>query len=606
MHLINKSQSKLHKSFLTPPSGVGGLLFFLFGFLFSLQAQDTVINRNVSVERQYRPVIHDAGKIKSMPEVLEPNVEKTPIKYNNFDLPVDVGNFIHTLPAAELSTEKPANKEGFVRIGAGNYLNTLVDFAYPVVNTPDMGLDFSLHQLGTFETKRMHSTTKAALSFDKIFKTVDLYAGISGEHEYFKYYGNNYNSSGIINLKSLADAYPPATYTEINRAGINTESRTYDIGSLSNQPAYNIFWRFNSNIGVRSLPNSSDFRYSAEVNYNIFSSVNGINENLIHTKGKISLPKANSRIGLDFDLYNMMYNSAKIPSFNFWNAYSVLNLNPYYSIERENWNIRLGLKSSFSLVHGNLFNPSADILAEWKPFPKVLSIYGGINGDYEVNTLDKISSENPFIFSDLRVNDTYTPYKLIGGIKLKPLYNLLLNAFVDYRQIDNQYFFVNKEYDFNPPYMTLVYIYAPLLTNRFNVIYSNATLLKLGVRANYNLQNFLNVELKGTYNEWNVSTEQYAWNKPKYEAELNITVKINPNLSVSANAYYQGVRFAELGKTAVLMNDKIDINVGISYSYVNWLTVFGKINNLINNQYQDFYGYDVQGTNAMIGAAFTF
>jgi hypothetical protein len=582
------------------------ILAFMFVPAISLQAQDTVINRNVQVEREYRPVIHDAGKIKSMPEVLEPNVEKTPVKYNDFDLPVDVGNIIHTLPAAELSTEKPMDKEGFARVGFGNYLNTLFDFIYPVVNTPDMDLDFSLHQLGTFETKRMHTTENGALSFDKIFKTVDLYANLGGGHEYFKYYGNNYNSSGIINLQSHAITYPYDTYTEINRAGINSASRTFDIGTLSNQPADNIFWRFNSNIGVRSLPYSSNFRYSAEVNYNIFNSVNGINENRIHTKGNFSLPIARNRLGFNFDVYNMMYSSIEIPAFNFWNSYSVLNINPYYSIERENWNIRLGLKSAFSLFHGQPFNPSADVLAEWKPFPKVLWIYGGINGDYEVNTLDKISSENPFIFSDLRVNDTYTPLKLIGGIKLKPLYNLLLNAFVDYRQIDNQYFFVNKEYDFNSPYMTLVYIYAPLLTNRFNVIYSNATLFRTGVRASYNLQDFLNIELKGTYNGWNVDTEQYAWNKPKYEAELNTTVKINPNLSVSANACYQGERYAKLGKTAVLMNDKIDINLGISYSYLNWLTVFGKINNLINDQYQDFYGYDVQGTNVMIGAAFKF
>jgi outer membrane cobalamin receptor len=54
------------------------------------------------------------------------------------------------------------------------------------------------------------------------------------------------------------------------------------------------------------------------------------------------------------------------------------------------------------------------------------------------------------------------------------------------------------------------------------------------------------------------------------------------------------------------MNDKLDINLGVSYNYNSWLTAFAKINNLINNRYQNFYGYDVQGTNAMIGAAFTF
>jgi len=55
-------------------------------------------------------------------------------------------------------------------------------------------------------------------------------------------------------------------------------------------------------------------------------------------------------------------------------------VNPYYSIERENWNVRLGLKSAFSVAHGNLVNPSPDIVAEWNVLPKLLAIYGGLNG----------------------------------------------------------------------------------------------------------------------------------------------------------------------------------------------------------------------------------
>jgi hypothetical protein len=582
------------------------ILLFSLGFVISSQAQDTILNRNVTVEREYRPVIHDAGKMNSLPEILEPNVEKSPATYSDFNLPLNVDYNIHTLPAAELATEKPTNKEGYARVGIGNYLNTLVDFAYPIVNKPDMRLDFSLNHLGTFEPKRMHSTSKAALSFDKIFKTVDLYAGVGGGHEFFKYYGNNFNVDSILDLKTLATGYGSSIYSEKNRAGVSSAPRLFNLYTLATDPIGDIFWRFNATAGLHSLPLATDLQYLAELNYNIFSSVNGLTENVIYTRAKFSSPIQKNRIGLDFDLYNMMYNSAKIPSFNFWNTYSVLILNPYYSIERTNWNVRLGLKSSFSFVHGNLVNPSADVRAEWKPFPKFLSIYAGINGDYEVNTLNKIFSENPYLYSDVRVNDTYSPYNLFAGIKLKPVYNLLLDAYVEFRQIDNQYFFVNKEYRLVNSALTMPLVDSLLFINRFNVIYSSASVFKIGVRANYNLQNFLNVELKGAYNNWNVSTEQYAWNKPKYEAELNTNVRINPNFNVSANVYYQGERYAKLGNTAIRMHDKVDINLGASYSYLNWFTAFAKINNLINNQYQNFYGYDVQGTNAMIGAAFTF
>ena len=572
-----------------------------------LKAQDTILNRNVSVEREYRPVIQDAGKINSIPQVLEPNVVKTPATYSNFNMPINADYNIHTLSAAELVPEKPKTNEGFARIGFGNYLNTLVDFAYPVVNTPDMRLDFSLNHLGTFDPKKMHSNTKAALSFDKLFKTLDFYAGIGGGHEYVKYYGNNYNRDSLVDLNKLAINDGFHTYSEVNPAGVDNVPQLFNLNMITKLPTGDTFWRFNSTIGVRSLPLSTDLRYLAEIHYNIFSSLNGLTENIVQTKARFSSPNQKNRMGIDLEMHNMMYNSTSGIPLNFWNNYTILELNPYYSIERESWNVRLGLKSAFSFVHGNFINPSADVVAEWKPFPKFLSVYGGLTGDYEVNTLDKIYAENPYLYSGVRVNDTYSPYNLVAGIKLKPLYNLLIDAYVDLRQTDNQYFFVNKEYlQVNPALALTPSANSYLYTNSFNVIYSNATLFKIGARAAYDFQNTVDVELKGAINNWTVATETYAWNKPKYEAELNTSVKINPNLSVSANAYYEGGRFAKLGSMAVSMHDKVDINLGVSYNYNSWLNVFGKINNLINSQYQNFYGYDVQGLNAMIGAAFTF
>jgi hypothetical protein len=580
------------------------IFLFSFVFVFTLQAQDTILNRNVQVEREFRPLIHDAGKINSMPLVLEPNVVKSAADYSNFNLPLNVDYNIHTLPSAELVTEKPViSNKGYARFGIGNYLNTLADFAYPIINSSDMKLDFSINHLATFDSKQMHSMTKTQLSFDKIFKTFDFYAGIGGGHEYFKYYGNEFNGAdSITNINKLDSKYGLSNYIEKNRVGIST----IPVNTPATDPEANTFWRFNALAGVSSLPMSTDLRYQAEMKYHIFNSVSGITENVVRTQAGFSSPNDKNRLGLDFDLFNMMYSSSTIPDFNFWKTYTVLTVNPYYSIERPEFNVRLGLKTSLSFVHGKLMNPSPDIRAEWKAVPQYLSFYGGLTGNYEVNTLDKTFTENPYMFSDLRLNDTYTPVDFYAGLKLKPIYNLLLDAYIDSKQIDNQYFYVNKAYSLNTVYLPNPRSDSTIYSNRFNVVYSGASHTKMGIRANYNYKNMVNVEIKWAYNSWNVDNQQYAWNMPKYDAQLNTDVHINDNLTASVNMYYEGVRYAKLGELAIPMNDKVDINLGIAYSYNNWLTVFGKINNLINNQYQNYYGYDVQGTNMMIGAAFSF
>ena len=49
-----------------------------------------------------------------------------------------------------------------------------------------------------------------------------------------------------------------------------------------------------------------------------------------------------------------------------------------------------------------------------------------------------------------------------------------------------------------------------------------------------------------------------------------------------------------------------DVNLGASYSYLDWFTMFFKVNNILNKHYQNFYGYDVQGLNVMVGAILSF
>lgn len=574
------------------------ILFLTFNSGLFAQKQDSIVDRNVTVEREYKPIIQDAGKINSLPKTLEPFVEKTAPKYSDFNLPLTADFNIHTLPAAELEREKRReSKGGFGRVGLGNYFNTLADFAYPIIKMPDLRMDVSLNHFATFGPKA-HSTSKGALAIDKYFDKFDLYAGFGGSHEYLKYYGDNFNSKNAITDLSSLDQIE--NYQAKNRTGIN--SNLMALRNLTNDSTSETFWRFNANIGVRSLPLSTNFRYLAEMQYNVFDAHNGLTEHEIHSKAGFNAQSKENRLGLDIDLYNLMYRTDKPALLNIGKAYSVLVLNPYFSIERSNFDIRLGVKSSFSFVQGKAFNPSLDVRGEWKAIPKHISLYAGITGGYQVNTMNATFSENRYLSPGIRMEDTYSPYELFAGIKVKPIYNLLLDAYIDYKRIDNQYFFVNREYNNS----TIITADSTLFTNRFDALYSAASHLKIGVRANYNLRNRVNVELKGAYNGWVVNTEQYAWNKPKWEADLSTDIRITRDLSVSANAFFEGARYAKLGDTALRMRPKVDINLGTSYSYNNWLTFFGKINNLINNPYQVYYGYQVQGINALVGASFSF
>jgi len=48
------------------------------------KAQDTLATRNVTVQREYKPVIQDAGKISFSPNILELKVEKIEAEVHRF------------------------------------------------------------------------------------------------------------------------------------------------------------------------------------------------------------------------------------------------------------------------------------------------------------------------------------------------------------------------------------------------------------------------------------------------------------------------------------------------------------------------------------------
>lgn len=569
------------------------------------------VDQNVTVEREYKPVIQDAGKITSNPEVLEITVNKKQSVYSEFNLPLPVEQNLSPLAAAQLMREKRENLGSFIRFGAGNYWNTMVDFALPLIKSTDnTRLDFRLSHFGTFADSIAFSSTKADLLFDHDFSKSTLYAGIGGGHEYQTYYGKNFDRTGVqvLDLDQLSTAMGSAKYLEKNLVRVNRTPQLFNLSDIAALPESDYIWRLNAFVGLKSLPDATGLRYDGQLRYDLFDSNSGLTENQIKTTATFDNQYKKNRVGVDVVLTSLMYSSENALALNFWDSYSVFAVNPYYNIQGDKWKVRLGVKSSFSFVHGRPFNPSPDIYAEVNVLPKWFALYAGITGSYDINSLNSIYAENRYLYSDLRVKDTYTPFNLYVGTKIKPLHNLFIDAYVNYKSINNQYFFVNKEYAYDLSSSTSLANSSDSLifVNRFNVIYSKASLLKIGARLNYDIRNVVNVELRGAYNGWNVSSEEYAWNKPKFELALNTDVKINRNFSVSGSLYHESERFAKLGDKAIRMSPIFDVNVGAAYSYTRQFTIFAKINNLLNTRYQYYYGYKVQGMNAMVGAAFSF
>lgn len=581
------------------------VIMLLAGAMHGVVAQ-TGVDRNVTVEREFQPVIQDAGKITSLPEVLNINISKERVEYSDFQqtLPFDKG--FKPLSAAEvIHQRREVRRDAIIRLGAGNYFNTQAGLSLPIVRSKNTKMDLMIDHRGAFGDK-LHSRSVAELNFNRFLTRYDLYAGMGLSHEYFNYYGSNFLPGGdTLNIGQFASllAMPDPTYREERLVRITRAPQDVKLSSLwQDAPLTDMLWRYNAHIGIRSLPGVKDLKYAGEVNYQLFSSQNGLQENILTMEYGFDREVAGNRFGMHMEMNNLFYRQNDLPAINFWDFYAVFSMNPYYLIERDEWYVRAGFKTTFSFIHGRPFSPSPDITAELKLLPGFLSVYGGLTGDFRLSTLNRIYAENRYIFPDLRVKDTYVPVNAFLGFKMKVMPDLLLDAFMDYRKIDDQYFFVNKEYKSDE----VVGLGSTLFTNRFNVAYSDANLFRLGMRANYNYRNTLNIQAKMAINGWNVETENYAWLKPAFEADFSADWRFNRSLSFSSALFIQGVTYAKLGDTAYRMKPAVDMNLAASYSFSRAFSVFARLNNVFNSRYEHFYGYQVQGINLMLGGALSF
>ena len=91
--------------------------------------QDTTLNRVVTVERDFQPVIQSAGKINQQPSILQHDLQLNPVVYSTYSTPLSVSYNIYPLPVAEAKFTPQTPLNGVLE-GAIGHRNTHLLFGY--------------------------------------------------------------------------------------------------------------------------------------------------------------------------------------------------------------------------------------------------------------------------------------------------------------------------------------------------------------------------------------------------------------------------------------------------------------------------------------------
>jgi len=293
-------------------------------------------------------------------------------------------------------------------------------------------------------------------------------------------------------------------------------------------------------------------------------------------------------------------------------GFTNVGIEPSFVMKRDDWTIDIGagLVYSFGKENsGNKFYFYPSVTASYKVVGDLMIFYTGAVGGLKQNTYKDFVDENPFVSPTLNIAPTNELYDIHAGLKGKLASTISYDIKASYINDENKALFRSNDYtenEANPNYG---------FGNSFQLVYDNITTLRFYGSIQADLAKGVTVEANATISSYSNKYETEPWNLPEFEFNGKADFMITEKWFAGANLFYVGERkdfqrntdaFYVVEPGAITLDSYFDLNANIRYKHNDRITAFLKANNILNNDYQKWLNYPVQGFQVMVGANYKF
>ncbi|WP_350287712.1 TonB-dependent receptor [uncultured Croceitalea sp.] len=571
------------------------LVLSLFGVV-RAQETDDIGTETVTVVKPYSPTVSDAFKIKSVPNLNDSIVlQKKKIDYTIFSVPV--ASTFTPAKAKAATVEKippPTLYNSYASVGLGNFNNALVDF----YTSREVGRDEDLLNFGLSHHSSRGDIDSTPLETDFYNTNVDINygqkdrdynwsAGIGVQHQLYNWYG----------LESGA-------FTQTQIAGIDERQNYFNAEAKANVNVEDSFFK-NANVlvrrfwdGVESGENRVVVRPELEV---------PISTELVNIKAKLDYVGGNFK---NTDLNN----TENVDEIDY--GHFQVGINPSIVILRDELTLNLGANfvygTDIERSNGSFYIYPA-VTASYRLLEDQVIAYGGIEGDLRQNSYHGFVDENPFVSPTLFIQPTDQQYEGYLGIKGQLFSNVGYNVKGSYMAENRRPLFF-----LNPQNVSRADEKGYNFGNSFQVFYDDIRTLGIFAELNIDVNRNFTLGLNAEYYNYNTETDNPAWNLPEVKGSLFLDYQITDKWFAGANLFYIGDRqdlqstavantpANEFPSTIVDLDGFFDANAHLGYRFNEQLSVFARLSNLANNNYQQWYNFRVQGFQALGGVSYKF
>lgn len=550
------------------------------------QTQDSLLRRQMELEREFNPTLLDADKINSLPALREPVVQKANTNYSTWAGRIAPPLEIALPRPGDIMTDIPYSlKRGYLFFNAGNYANLNGGIGYRFVDNEKHNLAFTfLHNSTNGEINFVQESDPAGnsvkfmdnlgkLSYSHMAEALKLDMQISYLHSLFNYYGNTFSNDRFFNNENNS--------LGVLNAKVGLESKEND---LLNYNGFIDFSNFTTN-------RSEDVIYD------------WMKGNMIHAGVGFNKPFAggSSKIGVDGSILTAIYNGDA-------DNYFLTNASPYIYFEGLNSHAKLGADVLFQTSAGTKIRivPNVDLLYG---FTQYSSVYATIHGGFDNNTLLDMMNESRYFLTEAHVTPSFSYIDLEAGFKIGELSGFRFDFFGGYKKSDDEHFLVLNGRDFIGDDEPVPF------KETLKPIYGNLSHSFVGGMIQSNIWSPLNISLRLKKNFYDVTelvinesevSDPLAYNKPGFETDIRASLEIISNLKLTLNYYLAGDRWTNFEGENIKMDNINDLNLGAVYNINDSFSLNLKANNILSHRYDIWYGYPAQGINVAGGFTFKF
>jgi hypothetical protein len=552
------------------------------------RTKDTIDDQVVNVVKPYAPTISDAFKIKDIPKLNDSNaVKKKAVKYNIFSIPVASTFTPAKGKAAKVDRAKAVKLyDNYASLGVGSYTTILgeVYLNYELSNTENVGGYFSHHSsAGGIEGLRLDDDfTKTNLNVHYSQKLRDFSWKVDGGFDL-----QTYNWYGL----------PDDFYTDAQ------------ISDIDPGHAFHSFY-----VGGKLKFDDAIIK-DGSVRFRRFGDDQDSGENRFIAKASFDVPVQDETINTEF--YMDYISGSFDQSFNTINELKygnvIFGLAPSYQLKQDDLTVDLGVKLVY--LNDNEFDESKffiypNIEASYRLVDEILIAYGGVNGDLIQNSYYEFADENAFVSPDLFIVPTDQRYKGFLGLKGK------LSNNVSYNIKGNYYSEENKTlYKANSVSADVGGLENYQYGNSFSIVYDDVTTFSVAGELSVDFKRNFTLGIKGEYFNYSVDNQAEAWNLPDVTGSVFLDYQISEQWYAGASIYFVGERKDQqdvigssifVAPVTVTLDSYFDANAHVGYKINDQLSVFGKVNNIANQDYQRWLNFPVQGIQFLAGATYQF